>query len=373
MKLEGVYKDRLLATSYRSIFHETDSGELKRIGRLPTPTKGFASIPFWLKTTKYWSNVPEFLVGNIHSVNAWQLSDDEFLANVHRWMYHSDDGGSTWDLVLELPEPSGLRGILPTAITRHDNALFLGEYLSSYHEDPRVLRSTDNGRMWEIELSLPGSRHVHAVTSDPFSKKLWIATGDTDDESEIGYILDDEYRVVGTGSQRWRTVSLVFTPNAILWGMDCPYRTNEILRLPREDLNGDPRTLHSVKNPFYYSTSIETDEEQLVIFSTGATTGRDSTAPSTEPDSPSSDTVEIWMAGSGDSYTTWCRVAKFNKRRTILDTIGAANKSANAYAFLASSENRGLFLNPFNTATANGEIRRLSINSLTNQLSAARQ
>lgn len=374
MKLEGIFENRLVTSSNRSVYIEMPDEEFQKIGQIPNPTHGLNSIPFRLKTTRYWNKIPEKLVGSIHSVNVWRLAANEFLANVDRWVYYSFDRGRSWELVLTLPESSGVRGVLPTAVTQHDSYLYIGEYLTSYDGSPRILRSSDKGQSWEPVLSSPECRHFHAVQSDPFSDKLWITTGDTDSESQIGYLSNGEFHLVGSGSQLWRTVSLVFTSDAIIWGMDCPYTDeNKILKLDRDKINQEPEDLHSVRNPIYYATSISTENEKLVVFSTGCASGSDTTAPDSANEFDGTQKAKVWMGGSSDNYSTWIEVISLVRRKNVFDVLGIPKLSANAYVFLEGDKYRGLFINPYNTNSNNCEILNIGIEILEEELFNARQ
>ncbi|MFC7071766.1 hypothetical protein ACFQJ7_09980 [Halovenus rubra] len=375
MKLEGFYCSRLLASANRSVYLEDKpGGELQKIGRIPNQATGREAISFRLKTTKYWSSALQHFTGPIHSINVWHLSGQELLANAERWLFYSPDRGKSWNHVLTLPENSAVRGVLPTGVTEHDETLFVGEYLTSYDDTPRLLCSTDRGDSWRVARTFPESRHIHAVQSDPYSEKLWIATGDTDEESQLGYVESGEYHRVGTGSQRWRTVSFQFLPDSIVWGMDCPYaEENQILQLQRTALQGEPTELHAVRNPIYYAASLSTDEEKILCFSTGCSPVPDSTAPDDAKTGTDSQEATVWMAGSADDFSTWIKLASFQRQNPLFDRLGFEKYSTNAYVFLKAIDSRGLFFNPYNTVHHSGEILSRSVDALRNELKEARQ
>jgi hypothetical protein len=65
-------------------------------------------------------------------------------------------------------------------------------------------------------------RHVHAIQKDPYTDKLWVCTGDDDEESMVAWS-DNEFKTIheiGHGSQLWRVCQLIFTEDAVLWGTD---------------------------------------------------------------------------------------------------------------------------------------------------------
>jgi hypothetical protein len=77
---------------------------------------------------------------------------------------------------------------------------------------------------WNIAYEfLPGQiRHIHSLQKDPYTGKLWICTGDKDNEAMIGWSNNNfgSINPIGKGSQIWRACQLVFTEEAVLWGTD---------------------------------------------------------------------------------------------------------------------------------------------------------
>ena len=109
-------------------------------------------------------------------------------------------------------------------------------------------------------------RHLHNLQKDPFSKNIWLSTGDEDSESNIFYhsnkLLPDKktgivnLNLVGSGSQEWRTCGFVFTKKFIYWGMDAQVDKQHIFRI------------HRSKNERYISKSrVNYPKEDLGAFS----------------------------------------------------------------------------------------------------------
>lgn len=77
---------------------------------------------------------------------------------------------------------------------------------------------------WEEAFEFkPGHiRHIHAIQKDPYTEKLWVLTGDSDEESMIAWS-NNEFRSIleiGHGSPIWRVCQLIFTEKEIYWGTD---------------------------------------------------------------------------------------------------------------------------------------------------------
>lgn len=115
-----------------------------------------------------------------------------------------------------------LRGGL--AVHGLSQQVYFGEYLNGHSRDiaimrvdPKTLRSV---RCWQF--SRAEIKHVHAIHYDPYRNRLWVLTGDTDEESAF-YYSDDEFQTLqkfAGGSQQWRAIALLIYPDFIEWGMD---------------------------------------------------------------------------------------------------------------------------------------------------------
>lgn len=368
VKLQGVRDGTLYASAYDRILREIEPGRLRPVGRLPVPDD--ASLDHRLRTSRRLKPLVERGVGRFPTVNVWPLPDDVLLATAGRYLFRSADGGRSWRRVHLLPPSSGPMGVLPTGVCYDEarDAVYLGEYVLDDDATPRVLVSRDRGRTWQTALALPEVRHVHAVQVDPHTGDVWVTTGDTDAESRIGRLRDDgTLDVVGSGSQRWRAVELAFTPDAILWGMDCVYaESNPLLRLDRDALNDGqptPETVHEVANSVYYAATIDLGDVQWVAFSTAIGAGRDSTAP--DESSSVSGPAQVLAASSASEFTDWFELGAYRRASAPADHLDRV-PSANAYVFLAADSDRGLFVNPYNTRTADGTIRNVTREAFEN-------
>lgn len=133
------------------------------------------------------------------------------------------------------------RGIYLTGLailSRHE-AIF-GEYFDNPRRTAVHLYGTrDGGGSWQVMHRWPPGtiRHVHAIQRDPFTNSLWICVGDTDAESHIYQTFDhgQQLEVIGSGSQQWRTCSLLFSKDHILWASDTARKVESrgIYRLTR--------------------------------------------------------------------------------------------------------------------------------------------
>lgn len=361
MKLGGVVDGSIYGTEFRSVVVESSAGQFERVGSLPVPTGGPAGLRYRLRTGRRLKPLLQGIVGRFATVNLWPVSDRVLVATADRWLFVSEDGGRSWTRRLELPPSSGPMGVLPTGFCAHDGTWFLGEYPLATDVTPTVRRSRDRGRSWETVCSLPSVRHVHAVQADPYTGTIWLTTGDVGEGCSIGRLREGGYDRIGAGDQSWRAVALAFTPTAVLWGMDSVYeRENPLYRLPRSEIGApDPRveTVARLESSVYYAATVETADDHWTVFSTAVEPGTDSTAPAGKRVSHSGQ-ARVVAARDSDQHSDWIELAGFGKRSVPADRrpLRSLLPSANAYVFLSADPDRGLLINPYNTATQDGAV-----------------
>jgi len=150
-----------------------------------------------------------------------------------------------------------LRGSRPLSLCMGEGLVCYGEYRGNPERSPvYIWASRKDLRQWRPVWSLEGVRHVHGVFFDPFTSFFWITTGDNNDESGI-WITRDRFRnverIIG-GSQKFRTVHLLFTKSFIYFGSDAPNELNYIYRLDR--YSGRIETLVHVGGPIFYGCKV---------------------------------------------------------------------------------------------------------------------
>lgn len=364
MKLQGVHDGQLYASRGRTILRERQ-GTFETLGRLPNPLNGVNALRYTLLTARPWKSIAGWLVGAYQTTNVWPITDTLLLATAGRSLFVSHDGGEHWRTSRRLPPSSGLTGVLLPGLCAYDTEIYLGEYPLDDDATPRILRSPDAGRTWTTVLDIPTSRHIHSVQVDPYAGDIWVTTGDRDEECHIGRLREGRFEAVGGGDQRWRAVDLVFTPSSIIWGMDCMYADrNHVFRLDRADISRTtapkPESVTTVPNSVYFSASLTVAGTQWVVLSTAAEAGGDSTAPDGSTDGTGSENrAAVVIASSATSgFTEWYEIERFQARHAPIEHIdyGDSLPTANTYVFLAADDDRGLFINPYNTATDHGRI-----------------
>ncbi len=157
-------------------------------------------------------------------------------------------------------ELSGL--VRPCRVLRSSCALdgrgdiYFGEYLANDERgEMRIYRYRSGADSADVAYVFPQNsiKHIHGVYFDAFTDSLVCLTGDDDNEcrmirSRDGFQTTD---IIGEGDETWRAVSILFDANAMYYGMDAEFRTNQIYRLDRTTL--DRKTLGEVSGTVFYS------------------------------------------------------------------------------------------------------------------------
>lgn len=119
--------------------------------------------------------------------------------------------------------------------------IFFGEYFQNMEKQAvNIYCSEDNARTWHIAYTFEAGNinHIHGLFFDKYTDRIWVATGDRENECIIGYT-DDEFKTfleVFRGGQEYRTCQLFFYKNFVVFGTDTQYQQNVIKKFDRKTL-----------------------------------------------------------------------------------------------------------------------------------------
>jgi len=143
------------------------------------------------------------------------------------------------------------------ALTPQSN-LYFGEYLNNKERGAITIYCLKkNKTQLEPVFNFPKNsiRHVHGISYDPVTGKLWITTGDSGDECRI-LVTDEDFKnieVIGKGDESWRCVSLCLTENAIYYATDSEFQQNYVYKIERK--TGVRYKLGKIDGLVYYTFS----------------------------------------------------------------------------------------------------------------------
>jgi hypothetical protein len=143
-----------------------------------------------------------------------------------------------------------------------DGSVYFGEYLLNRGRGAmRVYRYAPGDDRVEIAHVFPASavRHIHGIFADPYEGGLWCLTGDVGDECRIMRTMDGFRTIdtIGGGDETWRSVSILFSADAVYYAMDAEFTQNYIFRIDRK--SGERTRLTAVDGPVYYSHTMGGD------------------------------------------------------------------------------------------------------------------
>ena len=134
------------------------------------------------------------------------------------------------------------RGSKPLNLcTTPSGSLFFGEYFQNIEKVAvHIYCSQDNGQTWKVAYTFTEGNinHIHGLFFDKYTNRIWVATGDRENECIIGYTEDEfkTFKEVFRGGQEYRTCQLFFYQDFIVFGTDTQYQQNVIKKFDRKTL-----------------------------------------------------------------------------------------------------------------------------------------
>jgi hypothetical protein len=147
--------------------------------------------------------------------------------------------------------------ILRSAVAMDANGdLYFGEYLANDERgEIRIYRLRSGADSLEVAYTFPAGeiKHIHGIYFDRITSELYCLTGDAPSECRILKTKDGfrSIETVGSGDESWRAVSMLFEEDAIYYGTDAEFRSNNIYRFERS--TGERTDLGSVSGTVFYS------------------------------------------------------------------------------------------------------------------------
>lgn len=271
--------------------------------------KGYRLYTYSLETgkLKYFSRLSD---GKNNVLARFKLSRRLFRAEI-RSLYHFQN--DTWMCIAKkgifrynketklFEKCCGIeKGSRPMNLCQgNDGAIYYGEYCYNPQCNPmRIFCSKDNGDTWEVAYTFGHGEinHIHGIFNDPFTGRLWVATGDDDKACIFGYT-DDGFKTLVkqfVGTQQYRVCVPLFTKTEIIFATDSQYEQNYIRSIDRE--TGEVKNLQAIQGSGIYAAS----NGKLMMVST-------TVEPSIVNKDPSS---HLWYSWDGHN---WKELISFEK------------------------------------------------------------
>ena len=167
----------------------------------------------------------------------YNLSNGENIAIAKKGLFRQKIGAKTFEKCFAIP-----RGSKPLNLCFAPSGnIYFGEYFQNMEKQAvNIYCSEDNARTWRIAYTFEAGNinHIHGLFFDKYTNRIWVATGDRENECIIGYT-EDEFKTfveVFRGGQEYRTCQLFFYKDFIVFGTDTQYQQNVIKKFDRKTL-----------------------------------------------------------------------------------------------------------------------------------------
>ena len=167
----------------------------------------------------------------------YKLDNGFFIAVAKKGLFRKHEKEEDFIKCFSIP-----RGSKPLNLCILPNGhIFWGEYFQNMEKQAvNIYGSEDNGQTWQIVYTFPEGNinHIHGLFFDKYTNRIWVVTGDRENECIIGYT-EDEFKnfvEVFRGGQEYRTCQLFFYNDFIVFGTDTQYQQNVIKKFDRKTL-----------------------------------------------------------------------------------------------------------------------------------------
>ena len=160
-----------------------------------------------------------------------KLNDESYIACGCRGWWHIGREG-TLSAILELEQVKPLaRGLCKTSRGK----IYVGDYSQNNDRKEVKIYCSNDGITFETVFNFGTNsvRHIHAIISDnSINNRLWVLTGDNDDECHFFYT-DDDFQSINkflSAGQISRSADLIIENDELLWGTDSPTKDNYVIK-----------------------------------------------------------------------------------------------------------------------------------------------
>ena len=183
------------------------------------------------------------------------------------------------------------RGSRPLNLCFTDEWIFWGEYFANMDKNAvNIYGSNDNGNSWNVVFTFAKGEinHIHGIFKDPYENKIWVATGDRENECIIGYTENyfKTFNIVFRDNQQYRTCNLFFYRDFIIFVTDSQYEKNRIRRFSKNS-----------------SETTDISEVQSSVIKGGQCGDKSFFSTAIEPSDVNTDKfAHIWLSSDGENW-----------------------------------------------------------------------
>lgn len=232
----------IVAKGYRLYKYDVQTNKLTNFSRLVDSKNAFLS-QFRLLRRLFRAEI----------TNLYHFKDDTWMCIAKKAIFRYNKDSGLFEKCCSVE-----KGSRPMALCQaNDGTIYYGEYCFNPARKPmRIMQSKDNGETWSVAYTFGDGEvnHIHGVFNDPYTGRIWVATGDDDCACIFGYTEDGFKTFVRKyqGSQQYRVCVPMFTEKSIIYATDSQYAQNVIRSIDRE--TGDVRDICKIQGSGIYAT-----------------------------------------------------------------------------------------------------------------------
>ena len=167
----------------------------------------------------------------------YTLTNGNHIAVAKKGIFLQEKGHKSFEKCFDMP-----RGSKPLNLCFAPSGnIYFGEYFQNMEKQAvNIYCSDDNAQTWHIAYTFEAGNinHIHGLFFDKYTNRIWVATGDRENECIIGYTEDEfkTFKEIFRGGQEYRTCQLFFYKDFIVFGTDTQYEQNVIKKFDRKTL-----------------------------------------------------------------------------------------------------------------------------------------
>lgn len=235
-------QEAIVAKGYRLYYYSPATGKLKYFSRLRDRNNAFLANN---KLTR------RLFRAEIRSL--YHFQDDTWMCIAKKGIFRYNSKNGLFEKCCDIEKGSRPMNLCQGS----DGTIYYGEYCYNPQRNTmRIFCSKDNGETWDVAYTFCKGEinHIHGIFNDPYTGRLWVATGDDDEACIFGYTEDGFKTFVKeyAGSQQYRVCVPLFTPDEIVFATDSQYEQNVIRSINRE--TGEVKDWQTIQGSGIYAT-----------------------------------------------------------------------------------------------------------------------
>ncbi len=245
----------IVSKGYKVYIYSPQTGEMRYFSRFGDKKNSILSS---------WSLTHRLFRAEITGL--YSLNNGDKIAVAKKRLFLCKKGNNTFENCFSIA-----RGSKPLKLCiAPSGSIYYGEYFQNMHKQAvNIYCSKDNAKTWHIAYTFSAGEinHIHGIFYDKYTNRMWVVTGDRENECIIGYTEDEfkSFKEVFRGGQEYRTCQLFFYKDFIVFATDTQYQKNFIKIFDRntlkiselQEVQGSVIKGGQVGNVAFISTTVE--------------------------------------------------------------------------------------------------------------------